>query len=409
MDRLLFGIIISKLFNTFFRTTCGAIDIQDIPRHKMVRISMASLTGLLVKRLFRLSSREDNLSIVNQQYKLMMLVISRRHLPLRFTPSPSGILSIYTRCLNFHPLTGIMTLGNENGYVILILPDGRQISHKMQHYVTDVSMLSSDLLSVCFGDNYAVLFRITPECTLSHVANLHHTNDVNCACMHPVFGLIATGSRDRSVKVWTISPEGPSECLVFNKHSAHVNNVFFHPELPLLASSSSDGKVFLTLLSTDGKNVLSTKRLGGQNEGYTRIVFHPDPKMRILVTAGIGGRVIVWTFEISPSNHILTKYLVIDIPTLKDSWISSMCFHPRDPVLLLGSGHNFQEMKKNVPVLIFFSEDFTEVRTIRDTIIDGCGEGGGTVRGSFLQNGKFWIAYYNRREILDCLLQSNQN
>ena len=426
MDRFFIRIFLSQFLGSFFRTTCGEIGIQGIPHRQLVRlpigvivltridmlkaIAMSSLTGLLVSRFFTLSGKRPFRQ--RNQFKLMMRVISRRH-QFKFDLSPGGILTLYTRSLKYDPPTGILAIGNEGGYVIISFPDGRRISHRMPNYVAGVSILSPSLISVCGPLNHATIFTSTND-TLSHVFDLHHTNDANCACGHPVLGLIATGSRDRTVKIWSLGPQGASQCLELREHVSHVNCVSFHPSLPWLASSSSDGKVIFTVLSPDGRNVLSSKTLEAHyegkilkrhHEGYTPLEFHPDPEKTLLVSAGKYGWIIIWNISIGPSNEILTEDLVFYAPTLENSWISSISIHPMYPMILLGSGHNLLEREDSVPLLICLSGDFMKVQHIMELKMSGIGRGNGTVRAVFLGDGTICVTYYKSGETVKLRLR----
>jgi len=427
MDRFFIGIFLSQFLGKIFRTICGEIGIQSIPLQQLVRlpigvivltridmlkaISMSGLTGLLVSRFFTLSGKRPFMQ--RNQFKLMMMVISRRH-QFKFDLSPGGILTLYTRSLRYDLPTGILAIGNERGDVIISFPDGRRISRKMPNYVANVSILSPSLISVCGPLNHVGIFRITND-TLSHVVDLHHTNDANCACGHPVLGLIATGSRDRILKIWSLGPQGASPCLELREHESHVNCVSFHPRLPLLASSSSDGKVNLTLLSHDGSHVLSRKmleahyegkRLKKHHDGYTPLEWHPDPEKTLLISAGNYGWVFIWKLEIGLSNEILTEDLVFYAPSLKDSWVSSISIHPVYPMILLASGaFNLQELEDNVPLLICFSGDFMKVQHIMPLKMSGIGRGNGTVRAVFLVDGTICVTYYYSEETVKLRLR----
>jgi WD40 repeat protein len=417
MDRFFIGVRLSQFLDyrkphrNLVRLPIGKIKLTR--SHMLEVLAMSSLTGLLIRRLFSLSSRGKTIYLRNQ-FRLMMRVISRRHLPMSFHLSPGGIMTLYTRSLKYDPPTGILAIGNERGDVIIRLPDGSRISHRMPNYVAGVSILSPSLISICGPLNHATIFTITND-TLSHVVDLHHTNDANCACGHPVLGLIATGSRDRTVKIWSLGPQGASQCLDLREHQSHVDCVSFHPKLPWLASSSSDGKVIFTVLSPDGRNVLSSKTLEAHyegkilkrhHEGYTPLEFHPDPEKTLLISAGKYGWIIIWSISIGPSNEILTEDLVFYAPTLENSWISSISIHPMYPMILLGSGHNLLERENNVPLLICLSGDFMKVQHIMELKMDECGRGKGTVRSVFLPDGTIFATYYKSEETLTLRLRN---
>ena len=57
----------------------------------------------------------------------------------------------------------------------------------------------------------------------------------------PDFRLIASGSDDKSVKLW--DSEAHSEIYTFDNHEGVVNSVQFHPDGTCLASASYDRKI----------------------------------------------------------------------------------------------------------------------------------------------------------------------
>jgi WD40 repeat protein len=64
---------------------------------------------------------------------------------------------------------------------------------------------------------------------------------------HPTANLLATGSSDKTAKLWSFSPDGSKMTCVatLEGNSSSVNHVAFHPTAPLLATGSGDGTVKL--------------------------------------------------------------------------------------------------------------------------------------------------------------------
>lgn len=102
-------------------------------------------------------------------------------------------------------------------------------------------------------------------------------------------GLLATGSRDTTVKLWDIET---GECLyTFSGHLHRVKSVAFSPDGKILASASDDGT--LKLWDIQSKNCVQT--LNGHTDWVLSVAFSPDGKM--LVSAGSDRTVKLWKVE----------------------------------------------------------------------------------------------------------------
>ena len=410
--------LISQMLSDFLHQTNGGIadgvhhshqpnysEEFELTRQYLLEIlAMSGLRGVLVRKLFALSTRNSNYILPHVKHRLMMRIISSYHFLCKFSLKPSSlgldIVSQYTRVFKYDHFYKALIVGNGSGGVFIKYNDGRLITHRMLRNITDVNIVSLDLVVVCTAENHAHVMRITPQNTLTLVVVLTHSKDVNYACCQPGSGLIATGSRDKTMKVWKLDAQKKSAiCLqTLEINSPSVAKMMFHSHLPLLAFSNCNGKIWLYLLSPDGTEVLSRKILQGHCEEATNFVFHPDPKKTLLVSSGVNGRIIVWRFEINPSYEISTKYLVIDLLGLVGYWTCSISIHSSLPIVLIGSADDPYRSEKNCTKAIVFSQKFDKLRSII-----GMGEGttGGSVKPIFDGKNNVLCLTYNHHQIFE--------
>ena len=69
-----------------------------------------------------------------------------------------------------------------------------------------------------------------------------HSGLVYSVAFHPTAPLLATGSHDKTAKLWRFSPDGSTATCVATLagHGSDVKSVAFHPTAPLLATGSGD-------------------------------------------------------------------------------------------------------------------------------------------------------------------------
>ncbi|WP_017651617.1 WD40 repeat domain-containing protein [Fortiea contorta] len=114
---------------------------------------------------------------------------------------------------------------------------------------------------------------------------------------HDAEDLIASGSADGTVRLWTKN----SECRILYGHKDLIFAVAFHPQRPILASSSSDQTIRLWDVTT-GKCI---KILPGHNGAVTGIAFSPDG--RLLTSSGYDCTIRLWD---SFTGRLLDKFPV---------------------------------------------------------------------------------------------------
>jgi WD40 repeat protein len=134
---------------------------------------------------------------------------------------------------------------------------------------------------------------------LETVIQKGHNASVKAIAISPDGKYVATGSRDKSAKLWDLT--SGIELRSFLGHGVTVNGIEFSPDGKLLATSSADN-------SAKVWNVASGKQLFSSlpDEKYlTDVVFTPDAKF--IVAAGYGDSAQVWDFN---SGKLIRKIAV---------------------------------------------------------------------------------------------------
>ncbi len=123
----------------------------------------------------------------------------------------------------------------------------------------------------------------------------NHGDNVNDLVFSPDGNIIATASRDKTVKLW--SKEG-KEIKTLQGHQEEVNSVSFSPDGNIIASGSKDKTV--KLWNKDGQEIYTLK---GHQGAVNRIKFSPDGN--IIATASWDETVKLWDRD---GKNITTLY-----------------------------------------------------------------------------------------------------
>ncbi|XP_029014911.1 transducin beta-like protein 3 [Betta splendens] len=142
--------------------------------------------------------------------------------------------------------------------------------------------LPADLLTAG-ADVHQITARITEKA---------HDKDVNSVAISPNDKLLASGSQDRTAKLWSLAGEGNLGLVgVFRGHRRGVWAVCFSPVDQVLATSSADGTAKLWSL----QDFSCLKTFEGHDASVLKLIF--VSKGTQLLTSGSDGLVKLWTIK----------------------------------------------------------------------------------------------------------------
>ena len=150
-----------------------------------------------------------------------------------------------------------------------------------------------------------------------------HSNWVNSVAFSPDGALIASGSRDRSIKIWRV--KDGSLIRELEGHTYSVLSVAFSSDGELLASGSTDRTVGIWRVR-DGK-LLQT--LQGHSEWVMAVVFSPNKE---LIASGSRDNIInIWRVKDGVLLQTLRGH---------NNWVLSVAFSPDGELLASGGRDN---------------------------------------------------------------------
>jgi WD40 repeat protein len=169
---------------------------------------------------------------------------------------------------------------------------------------------------------------VTPIMTLSE-----HFDSVGSVTFHPILPILATGSKDKTAKLWRLSPDcSAATCVATLKgHSHNICSVAFHPTLPILATGSDDYTVKLWQMSHDGSGANCVATLKEHRLYVWSVAFHPI--LPILATGSADRTVKLW--QLSPEGSAATCFMTLD----NNKYVRSVAFHPTASILVTNGEH----------------------------------------------------------------------
>ncbi len=201
------------------------------------------------------------------------------------------------------------------------------LSEISPHQIADVEGHSGSVNSVVFSPDGATLASGSQDRTVKlwdvasreEITTLEgHSGSVNSVVFSPDGATLASGSQDRTVKLWDVASR--EEITTLEGHSGSVNSVVFSPDGATLASGSQDRTVKLW-------DVASREEIAAVKvrEAVSSVVFSPDGATLALGTSY--GTVKLW--------DVLTREKIEDFAQV--SSVLSVSFSPVGAILASGA------------------------------------------------------------------------
>lgn len=340
-QRLLFGGFQKRKPGQVF----GQVGCQ-MTRKEMLDI--IAISGLILKIFERLSwmPRSD----------WNRMVLSRIHVSgMNLKPI---IMNRHVRCLHFDEKTSILAAASDHtGRTRLFFPDASFKDFEMPRSVTNVTVLTRELIAVCSLENHALLMRRTGD-NFQRIGFFQHRDlkekdSVDVCCCDPNTGFVATADTTGHINIWRIDEITSQPILLceLKGHQTKVKRMNFQPNLNMLLSIGSSGEAIIWVLTEDGTSVLSSTVLTWKGKRATSFAF--VPKTNKIVFGFNRPEIQFWSCEVTPDNHVVTKFLFQkEFDDSQIGWISSISFYPDFPAILIGTGT--LEDGKRVPAYLLY-------------------------------------------------------
>ena len=157
-----------------------------------------------------------------------------------------------------------------------------------------------------------------------------HDNFISSIAFDPTGCFMATGSWDKTAKVWRVSPDGVAMTCVatLEGHRDYVRSVAFDPTGCFVATGSVDNTAKVWRMSPDGTAATCVATLAGHSEPLRCVAFHQTE--RFLATCSWDRTTKVWMIGSDGSKTAC-------LANLKNSAdVYTVAFHPTSDLLVIG-------------------------------------------------------------------------
>ena len=187
--------------------------------------------------------------------------------------------------------------------------------------VSTVALPSHDPHFIAYGgsNNYKIRMRYSKDGDWRGSVS-GHTDDVFSLAFKPNSYLLASGSRDDTIRLWDVSTNNGRHVRTLRGHTDTVWSVAWSPDGKTLASGSADGTVRLW----NPNNGINFAVLRGHTEAVWSVAWSPDG--RILASGSSDDTIRLW----NPDTHGTQRVLRASVVTL--------AFHPNGQTLASGGG-----------------------------------------------------------------------
>lgn len=149
-----------------------------------------------------------------------------------------------------------------------------------------------------------------------------HSESINCLAFNPDGKRLASGSEDKTIKIWYLQTGQDINTLV--DHTEKVNCITFSPDGELLASCGWDR--YINIWNWKDRKIIS--QLTGHTNWINTLLFTPNGKF--LISGGYDKTLKFWQLKTGQEiNSVSLRG--------SQSWVNCLSFHPQKPIF--ASGH----------------------------------------------------------------------
>ena len=205
---------------------------------------------------------------------------------------------------------------------------------------------------------------------------LGHSGCVESVAFHPTMPLLATGSEDKTAKLWQLSDDNSSAKCVATLNVPpqtdpqperegdfyrSVTSVAFHPTEPLLASGHKDKTARLWRYSLGDSSIKLVATLKGHDDLVTSVAFCPTAP---LLASGSHDRTAkLWRLSSDNSSAECVATL-----TEHTDWVNSVAFHPAAPLLATGGNDSLELWNISDPTSMAMKPVTTQKRVMESGV-----------------------------------------